>query len=319
MKVNIRMGKTHMIVALVLLNVVSAYLIYSYFSSSGCKTAQSNEFELLSERVAWLNADDFLASQQNLTISYTPLKENATSFFAANSLTDRYSLYFEDLRTGAWVGIGEKTRFLPASLLKLPAMVGVLKKVEVGDMSLDQTVRLNPLFLDNASGTLYKKGAGYEITVRGLLEYLIKESDNTALRELDSLLTEDEYSSAVLSMGYPAWNPEVMTLLSPKEYANGLRSLYYSTYLHRDFSNLALSILSSTDYNTQLTAALPADIKVAHKYGAYLTGGYFHDCGIIYLPSRPYMLCIMSHDSSVAESDRMISGLSRMVFDYMSR
>jgi hypothetical protein len=150
-----------------------------------------------------------------------------------------------------------------------------------------------------------------------LINYLVKESDNTALIALNNLLNEDEINTARLALGLPHINPNNVTLLSPKQYSNSFRSLYFSTYLNREFSQLALSILSDTDYRTQLVTGVPTDVKVSHKYGAYRNGGYFHDCGIIYLPKKPYMLCIMSHDSSKEEADRVISELSSMIYNFV--
>jgi beta-lactamase class A len=307
----------HVIAFLIVTNILLAGAVLM-IQSTKCSTASDSDYSLLSEKIAWMNAHEFIEAQRNLTVSYLPLREDAERYIDAHNLAGRYSIYFEDLTTGAWMGIDEKETFLPASLLKLPCMVAILKKVEVGDLSLDRRVTITSDMLDSDSGTFFNVGAGYNSTVRELLEVLIKQSDNTALRALDSLLTEDEYNNAMLALGYPAYKPGYYTMISPKQYANGMRSLYFSSYLHRSFSQLALSILASTDYDTQLTRPLPKDIRVAHKYGAYVDGGYFHDCGIVYVPKRPYILCVMSHGSSAEESDTAISDISLMAYDYMN-
>ncbi|MCX6820652.1 MAG: serine hydrolase, partial [Candidatus Aenigmarchaeota archaeon] len=100
--------------------------------------------------------------------------------------------------------------------------------------------------------------------------------------------------------------------------SNILRALYLSTYLHRSFSQLALSMMSETDYTNQLQAGIPADIKVAHKIGFYATGGYYHDCGIVYVPDKPYIVCVMSRDSTPQEANVAISGISGIVYRYVT-
>ena len=131
-----------------------------------------------------------------------------------------------------------------------------------------------------------------------MLVILVKESDNTAFFTLNNdILTPDEVLEARLAMGLPP--PEdPYTTMSPKSYTNILRSLYLSSYLRRPFSEKALSIMLETDFDSGIPAFLPHDIKIAHKIGFYQQGGYFHDCGIIYLPYKPYSLCIMSKNTT---------------------
>jgi hypothetical protein len=54
-------------------------------------------------------------------------------------------------------------------------------------------------------------------------------------------------------------------------------------------------------YNDGLKAGIPANIELAHKFGERGIIGMngreqkqLHDCGIIYYPKHPYILCIMT-------------------------
>jgi beta-lactamase class A len=154
--------------------------------------------------------------------------------------------------------------------------------------------------------------------VRELLKYMIRESDNTALWALDSLLTVQEYADARAAVGLPLPENVDDTTVSPKEYSNILRALYLSTYLRRTFSQLALSMLAETEYDKQLQGGVPPGVKVAHKVGYYQSGGSFHDCGIVYVPDKPYILCVMSRDSTLAEANAAISGISSIAYEYVT-
>ena len=103
--------------------------------------------------------------------------------------------------------------------------------------------------------------------------------------------------------------------VSPKDYANILRSLYFSNYLKREFSELALSLMLETDYNSQLPKGIPKNIKISHKIGMSVNGMSFHNCGIIYT-KEPYILCVMSKNSTQEESDKIISKISKQIYDY---
>jgi len=39
-----------------------------------------------------------------------------------------------------------------------------------------------------------------------------------------------------------------------------------------------------------------------------------HDCGIIYHPSKPYILCIMTKGEEIEELASVIADISRLVF-----
>jgi beta-lactamase class A len=177
---------------------------------------------------------------------------------------------------------------------------------------------INPEDLDDRSGNLASKGAGYEITVRELITIMIQESDNTAMKILVTrFITEDDYIDLIGLVGIFQSSEEVN--ISPKEYANLFRSLYFSTYLRRTFSELALTILLNTDFNSQLPAGLPSDIQISHKVGMGITKGYYHDCGIVYVPNDPYLICVMGQNTTQEKADLMISTLSRITYNYVTK
>jgi len=269
-------------------------------------------YQLLSPDIAWLSANEFLLRQHQTTTSYADLK-NSVSIILQNT-QGHYAFYFEDLTTGANVGINENEEFMPLSLFKVPVMIATLKEVEIGEASLNQKVVLDKLDLDNNSGTLWQKGPGYATNVKDLLIALIKHSDNTASNALSRhVISNPVMFESVVAVGLP--EPTMNdTRVSPKQYAGMLRSLYFSNYLRKPFSELGLTLMLDTDFNSQIPAGLPKDIKVAHKVGFYIWEGYFHDCGIIYAPKKPYLLCVMSKNSNSAEADKVISQLSRIVY-----
>jgi beta-lactamase class A len=151
-----------------------------------------------------------------------------------------------------------------------------------------------------------------------MLIYLIEESDNTAFYTLIDLVSEEEFETARVAMGLP--NLKDPSAISPRDYANMLRSLYLSTYLRRTFSEVALSLMINTDFDSGLPSGVPKSVKVAHKVGFSVSKGYFHDCGIIYDVHsdniHPYILCVMSKNSTQQEANKVISNVSKTVYDY---
>lgn len=299
------------IIILVILNVIFISLYFDTKQRLNVCIGKNQNFDLLSPHIAWQDVDQFLNQQKDLKISYQDMKPPLIQ--AINNTNGTFAIYFEDLTTGAWLGINEKQKYMPISLVKLPLLVATLKKVERDNLSLEQKVTIKKEFLDDKSGTLYLKGAGYQLSVKDLLIYLINESDNTAFHTLLNVTSVEEFEAARIAMGLPKIN--IPEKISPKDYGNMLRSLYLSTYLRRSFSELALSLMMETTFRDQIPAGLPNDIKVSHKVGFDLPSGYFHDCGIVYY-KNPYILCIMSSGSNQEEANRVISNVSRIIYTY---
>ncbi len=155
--------------------------------------------------------------------------------------------------------------------------------------------------------------------MKSLITETLQKSDNTAGRALLRQLNTDEMMSARTAMGLD-WpkDRDALTKASPKEYANIFRSLYVSTYLRRTFSNSILSILADTPHQNQLPAGLPPEVKISHKFGVTPYGQSSHDCGIVYLEKKDYLICVMSENATSSEADRIIADISKITYEFMT-
>jgi beta-lactamase class A len=269
--------------------------------------------QTLSLDAAWQGVDIYLKRQAIINSKYESTK-NVISLLFQNAKGD-FAVYFEELNSGAFFGINETEEFVPLSLLKVPTMIATLKEVELGKVPINQKVVLNAEDIDEKSGNLWMKGAGYTIPIKDLLTVLIRDSDNTAVLTLDRRIISDEvFIESRIGMGLPA-PTEIDAKITPIDYANMLRDLYYSNYLRRPFSELALSIMLNTDFNSQIPAGVPEGVKISHKVGFFIQEGYFHDCGIVYLPGNPYIICMMSKNTDIDEANRVMRQTSKIVYD----
>ena len=84
-------------------------------------------------------------------------------------------------------------------------------------------------------------------------------------------------------------------------------------------SEKAIALIADADYNKGIEAGVPVDIEVAHKFGEreFETGGLkqFHDCGIVYYPNNPYLLCVMTRGWAIDKLQDTISTISKMVYE----
>jgi len=258
-------------------------------------------------------------SQDNsLVLHYDGLKEMIDNEIVNYNATGKVAFFVQDAKTGAWLGINEREGFRPASLLKVPVMMAILKKVEREEISLKDVITIAPEDIDSQYGNLYEKGAGTKISIQELLEEMITYSDNTAKNALKRQLSLTELDTVFVHVGIP--NPYLGTsgnAVSPRDYTRLLKALYYSTYLSPSLSEKALEFMTDTQQEDLISRGVPTEIQVAHKFGT-LTNGMLHDCGIIYHPKNPYFLCIMTKDVGFEESEKLIRVISKDTYEFVN-
>jgi len=268
--------------------------------------------------IAWKNVDEHLA-QEKARHRFGGEFPAVIVDTVTRNVQGHFSVYVEDLRTGVWWGINEATEFEAWSLLKVSTLVSVLKKAEREMLSLDHNIILTADELQVASPFIESIVGDVDgLSIKELAERMIKGSDDASAIALCKLLSFDEFQEGLRATDMPlATPPNKLPRVSPRQYANLLRSLYFSTYLDPVSSEVALSLLSNTVFNDLIRAGVPRGVAVAHKVGFNSGTGDSHDCGIVFLDNRPYIICVMSTGTSKEESDRVISTVSRQIYDFM--
>ena len=229
------------------------------------------------------------------------------------------SLYLRDLNNGPWIGVNEEEQFSPASLMKVPLLMSFFKEAETNpsllDVSLTITLDRSQSLLQNIL-TDQQVVTGKEYSVKELLERMIKYSDNLAVNTLidntDPRLVQRVYADLEI---FPEVG-ELEDLISVRNYAGFFRILYNSSYLNRTMSERALKLLSETTFKDGLVAGVPPGVTVSHKFGERVISGtkQLHDCGIVYRPDKPYLLCVMTRGQDFKAMKEVISSLSALVF-----
>src|SRR5690606_549510 len=113
-------------------------------------------------------------------------------------------------------------------------------------------------------------------------------------------------------------NSRTGDILSVKDYSAFFRILYNATYLSKEMSEKALSIMARSDFDIGITAGVPNNIHVSNKFGERgFVNHYekqFHDCGIVYYPGSPYLLCVMTKGSNFETQIKIIAEVSALVY-----
>ena len=225
------------------------------------------------------------------------------------------SVYFRDLENGPWFGLEEDETFSAASLLKLPILMAVYKQAEHDPSLLQKKIGYTGTLGDtpNLSNPTQTIQPGEYYTIDELVGRMIIYSDNASKELVQAWLSSLNHQQDLLTKTYAdlgifdATN-SLDSRITVKTYASIFRQLYNASYLTEEYSQKALSLLTRVEFKEGLNAGVPPDVTIAHKFGVREgKKGEFqlHDCGIVYHPVFPYLLCIMtrgqdaSHDASV--------------------
>lgn len=241
---------------------------------------------------------------------------------------DKISVYFRNLNNGPWFGVNEDEKFDPASLLKVPMMVAYFKLSETHPEILEKKITYNGEYdkSDNLSDPQKSITKGNTYTIEKLIYNMVTYSDNKSLNLVHRYIVEnvDKKLLDKISMDMGIFIPMELgqeTKYSITDYSSVFRILYNSSYLNRELSEKALSIMADSDYDDGLAAAIPKDVKIANKYGVHLSKDgetlQLHDCGIIYHDKTPYLLFVMTKAGKEKQNNlvRAIQEISKLVYD----
>lgn len=275
-----------------------------------------------------VECDCFKPSKQ---VSTALLEENLNNYISASisgGKATHVSVYFRDLNNGPWIGINENENFTPASLLKVPVMIAVLKKAEQDPLFLKKRLAIAPSAADEFQQNINDTGMvvpGKSYEVEDLVVRMIQRSDNHAATNLwdavgDQFMDRvfEDVQVKVTGIKTPK------DYLSVKDYSTFFRILYNASYLNREMSEKGLKILTKSTFNTGLVAGLPEDMVIAHKFGERGIGKggleivQLHDCGIVYDAQMPYLVCVMTRGRNFNDLNKVIADVSAMVYRSVS-
>lgn len=200
-----------------------------------------------------------------------------------------YGFFYCDLDYNAYVAYGCDKLFKTASTAKLPYIKYLCTLADGGEIDLNERLLFEERHRDSGSGFIKSLPSGQEFSVRTLMDYALRYSDNIAYTMLLERFGFDGYFESVRALG-----------VSYTTAANGYTSCTASTMAALLFdvgryggANLSLMLDAgcNASYNYQIGAEL-SEYKVLQKYGAIKPGNVaYHDIAVVYAP-HPYILLI---------------------------
>lgn len=233
------------------------------------------------------------------------------------------SVYYRDLNNGPWFGIDEKEFFSPASLVKVPIMMAYFKLAESDPTVLTKTLEVQTTLPDNQNiEPSIRVTPNNKYTVQELINRMIIYSDNEAYELLQGNIDNQNIVQTYTDLGIDinrGFSDPSGNILSVKDYASFFRILYNASYLDKKYSQAALELLSKVEYKNGLVKGInDPKVTIAHKFGerAYTDTQekQLHDCGIVYNPHKPFLVCIMTRGTNFDKLSSAINQISSLIY-----
>ena len=248
------------------------------------------------------------------------------------------AVWVEDLGTGATFAVAETVTYHPASTMKLPVMVALVRAAESGALALDDRVILENRFRSIVDGSPYAlireedsdpalyDRVGAPISFRELNHRMIVRSSNLATNALIERLGADSVTRVAAALGAEGVIVR-RGVEDAKAFAAGrnnattarglgrlLAAIERGTAASAAGTALMRTTLLAQEFNDEIPAGLPAGTPVAHKTG-WITG-QTHDAAIVYPPGRaPFVLVVLTRGiPDRATAQRLIADLAGLAW-----
>ena len=240
-------------------------------------------------------------------------------------------VYVQDLEGGWGYGVNPDETFFSASVIKIPIMIAVYRRIDEGKFSLNEEFPTAPEDWAAGAGTLQFQEAGGYHTVEEYLRVMMTQSDNVATNALTRIVGGPEYVNAVAaSLGAPntvlyqevtserAAVPLLDNRTTPRDMSTILKNVYAGQAASPESCQEMVDLMRRNDLQSSLKDGLPVGTKVANK-GGWLFKVYA-EAGIVAHEDNPYVIAIFSKHGSadVEEGKALLRGVSEGVWQAQS-
>jgi beta-lactamase class A len=237
-------------------------------------------------------------------------------------------VYVRDLEGDFGYGIRPDEQFFSASVIKIPVMVAVYRKVDEGELSFSQMVEIKEEDWAAGAGWLQWERAGTKQTVGDLLLLMMNQSDNVATNALTRLVGgPDHVNEVARSLGAEntllyqklsserAAVPSLDNRTTPRDMAVMLEKIAKGEAASEKSCGYMIDLMDLNELDWWLDAGLPADVYAANKAGWLYQ--VYDDVGIVKAGDRPYVVAILSKygTEDVDVGRVLIEELSRDVWE----
>lgn len=244
-------------------------------------------------------------------------------------------IYIKNLRTGKTVSINADTIFPTASIVKLPILLGIMERIDKGELNYDSVFTYKDSLLYAGSDILGSFKTGEKILLKKLIMLMLTTSDNTASLWLQSIagtgtrineilnnigLVNTRVNSRTLGRednrtqyGWGQTTPTEMGFLLEKIYRN---EVFSAAACERMMRCLGRNYWDENEAISQI----PPTIEVFSKNGC--VNASRSEVLLVNAPKNPYLFCIFTKNNKdvswTKENEAWVVArkISKMLWEY---
>jgi beta-lactamase class A len=237
-------------------------------------------------------------------------------------------LYVWDLEGDYGYGIRPDEEFFTASIIKVPVMVAVYRKVEKGELDFAQEIEIKEEDWAAGAGWLQWEKAGTRQTVGDLLLLMMTQSDNVATNALIRTVGGPEHVNEVArSMGaedtlvYQKVSsergavPTIDNRSTPRDMVAMMRQIAQGKAASEKSCGYMIDLMHENELDWWLDAGLPQGVDAANKAGWLYR--VYDEVGLVEDDGHRYVIAILTKHGSadVYEGQDLIKALSKTVWE----
>ncbi|QDT75089.1 Imipenem-hydrolyzing beta-lactamase precursor [Lacipirellula limnantheis] len=241
----------------------------------------------------------------------------------ADGVDGTFGLVVADLAGQHRFEVNADRQFTQASCIKTPILLEVLKQAHEGKLQLADRRWVEKQDKTGGSGILAELGdRTVELSIEDLCVLMIVMSDNTATNMLIDQIGMENVTATMALLGceQTVLRRRMMdaaaaargeeNLSTPADAARILRLLHEGTFVNREVSNHALSILRKLKSGA-IRSTVPQSVSVAFKPGEL--PGLLTEWALVELPERPYIVVVMGTYNPRSSTDDDLDAAMKQV------
>jgi beta-lactamase class A len=251
-----------------------------------------------------------ILSYSIVTGQKTDRKLNAKLQEAISGFNGEIGVYIKNLRTGKTVAINADTIFPTASIVKVSILLGIMDKIERGELKYDQPLEYRDSLLYEGADILGSFKNGEKILLRKVMMLMLTTSDNTASLWLQSLAGKGTRINEILdSIGFKSTRVNSRTpgrednrtvygwgQTTPSEMGRLFEMIYDNKVFSPAACERMMRCLGRNSWDQdEAISEIPPYIEVFSKNGC--VNAVRSEVLLVNAPNNPYVFCIFTKNN----------------------
>lgn len=229
---------------------------------------------------------------------------------AINGFNGDIGVYVKNLRTGKTVSINADTVFPTASIVKVPILIGIMDKIQKGELGYDSALQYKDSLLYEGEDILGSFKSGEKILLKKVMMLMLTTSDNTASLWLQSLAGKGTRINEILeSFGFKNTRVNSRTpgrennrtqygwgQTTPKEMGTLFEKIYHNQIFSAAACERMMRCLGRNYWDEdEGISQIPPTIEVFSKNGC--VNASRSEVMLVNAPKNPYVFCIFTKNN----------------------